>query len=40
MSARWDLQYYIEALTDSRGTLWPSWKDGAPYFVVKVRSVP
>ena len=37
ISARWDLQYYIEALTASGGTLWPSWKDGAPYVVVKTR---
>jgi len=36
VSARWDLQYYIEALTDSGGRLWPSWEEGAPYFVVRV----
>ena len=37
ISARWDLQYYIEALTDSGGRLWPPWEDGAPYVVVQIR---
>ena len=37
ISAHWDLQYYIEALEQNGGTLWPSWKSGAPYVVVKIR---
>lgn len=37
ISAHWDLQYYIEALTDDGGRLWPSWENGAPYVVVNVR---
>lgn len=36
ISARWDLQYYIETLTDSGGRQWPSWENGAPYVVVKI----
>jgi hypothetical protein len=37
ISAQWDLQYYIEVLTDTGGRLWPSWENGTPYVVVSVR---
>ncbi len=33
---RWDFMYYIEALDDRAGTLWPSWQEQQPYVVVKV----
>ena len=38
MSPRWDMQYYIEALVDGGGQLWPSWESGAPYVVIDVHS--
>ncbi len=37
ISAHWDLEYYMEVLTDDGGRVWPSWENGAPYNVVKVR---
>lgn len=37
ITARWDLQYYFEALVEGGGRLWPSWEDGPPYVVVKVQ---
>ena len=37
ISPRWDLQYYIEVLAEGGGRQWPSWEDGPPYVVVKVR---
>jgi hypothetical protein len=36
VSARWDLQYYFEVLTDEGGRLWPSWEEGTPYLVLRV----
>lgn len=32
-----ELQYYFELLNESGGTLWPSWTERQPYFVVPVR---
>jgi hypothetical protein len=35
LPARWDFQYYIEALVEGGGgRLWPAWEDGQPYIVV------
>ena len=35
--ANWDLQYYFEVLTENGGCIRPSWQEGPPYVVVKVR---
>jgi hypothetical protein len=37
ISARWDLQYYFEAMVEGGGKLWPSWERGVPWVVVKVQ---
>jgi hypothetical protein len=37
ITPRWDLQYYFEARSKQGGLLWPSWEEGPPYYVVKVR---
>lgn len=36
--ARWDFMYYLEAqLEAGGGWIWPSWEQGPPYVVVKVK---
>ena len=30
----WEIMYYLEALVQGGGTLWPSWETGPPYVVV------
>lgn len=37
LTGHFDHQYYIEALTDGGGLMWPSWEKTEPYLVVKVR---
>jgi hypothetical protein len=38
IAARFDLQYYLEVLAyDGGGQLWPSWTEGQPYIVVRVK---
>jgi hypothetical protein len=38
ITARFDLSYYFEALSEGGGgTLWPSWEEGPPYVVVDVK---
>jgi hypothetical protein len=39
LSLRWDLQYYFEVLTDTRGRMWPDWEHEQPFYVVKVNPV-
>lgn len=36
ITARWDYMYYVEALVEGGGALWPSWEEGQPYVVVRV----
>lgn len=37
ITAQWDYMYYVEALVDGGGRLWPSWEEGQPYVVVRVK---
>ena len=34
ITPQWDLMYYLEALVEDGGRLWPSWEEGPPYVVV------
>jgi hypothetical protein len=37
ITARWDLQYYLEVLVaGGGGRLWPAWEHGPPYVVIQV----
>ena len=37
LTGHYDHQYYIEALVDGGGLMWPSWEKTQPYIVVKVQ---
>jgi hypothetical protein len=37
ITARWDLQDYLEVLVEGGGgRLWPAWEHGPPYVVIQV----